>query len=395
MAQRQQRMRSLMYHQPISQDDPDKMELIVCGYIRYEADQKLNYYIPEPIVILIFDFFKAAVSMRMLTVKRVISSSWQGKLLEVCFNTNPTLSFALRACRKKKLINRHQTANIMKEYKMLQKIGNHPYINCLHYAWQTKSYIILMHDYYPRGELYQHQKKQKRFKEPVARVWIAQIISAIHCLHSINIWGLDMTPWDFLLDKDCNLCLCKVVVRHSDQWEDTASSILYRGSEYLAPEILEGEDRDEGVDWWTVGNFLYELVLGIPPFYSQNVNDCYRRIQNTMQQYPPFLGNDVKDLIDGLLMKDPKERLGYDGIREHVFFKELDWEKLERKEINVGYDGELDAKESGFEYEGGKINIGTSFKRLQWYGVLMEEENIEYDDQFAEFKTFPGTFVSE
>ena len=54
------------------------------------------------------------------------------------------------------------------------------------------------------------------------------------------------------------------------------------------------------VDWWSLGILLYELTVGIPPFYSQNVNEMYHKIQHGILRFPPFLGEECKSLIIGV-----------------------------------------------------------------------------------------------
>ena len=112
--------------------------------------------------------------------------------------------------------------------------------------------------------------------------------------------------------------------------------------EYLAPEIVMNLGHGKAVDWWALGILLYELTVGIPPFYSQNVNEMYRKIQEAPLLFPPNLSNACKDLITKLLERDPKKRMGskdddFKEIQKHAFFKSIDWQKLYNKEIEAPY----------------------------------------------------------
>ena len=83
--------------------------------------------------------------------------------------------------------------------------------------------------------------------------------------------------------------------------------------EYLAPEIVTGQGHDKAVDWWSLGILLYELTVGIPPFYSQNVNEMYNKIQHGVLRFPPFLSENCKSRIVGLLNRDPEETINTGG----------------------------------------------------------------------------------
>lgn len=111
--------------------------------------------------------------------------------------------------------------------------------------------------------------------------------------------------------------------------------------EYLAPEIVTGQGHDKAVDWWSLGILLYELTVGIPPFYSQNVNEMYNKIQHGVLRFPPFLSEHCKSLIVGLLNRDPKKRLGstqdVEDIKSHPFFSQINFDQMMAKKIDVPY----------------------------------------------------------
>eukprot|EP01083_Nonionella_stella_P284345 967955_1 len=104
---------------------------------------------------------------------------------------------------------------------------------------------------------------------------------------------------------------------------------------------FQGDDHGKPVDWWCLGVLLYELTVGIPPFYSQKISEMYRKIQEDPLIFPPHLSNACKDLISKLLVKDPNERLGVTGgfedIMRHSFFGNVDWNKLYEKNIDLPY----------------------------------------------------------
>ena len=65
----------------------------------------------------------------------------------------------------------------------------------------------------------------------------------------------------------------------------------------VAPEVVRGNGHTKAVDWWSVGILLYELCVGIPPFYSRNVNEMYDKIQHGVLKFPPFLSEACRNVI--------------------------------------------------------------------------------------------------
>lgn len=80
--------------------------------------------------------------------------------------------------------------------------------------------------------------------------------------------------------------------------------------EYLAPEVLEDNDYGRAVDWWGVGVVMYEMVVGRLPFYNRDHDILFELILMEEVRFPKTLSSEAKDLLGGLLIKDPLRRLG-------------------------------------------------------------------------------------
>lgn len=101
--------------------------------------------------------------------------------------------------------------------------------------------------------------------------------------------------------------------------------------EYLAPEIIKGDGHGSAVDWWTFGIFLFELLYGNTPFKGPTNEDTLANIVSQSLKFPgtPIVSFHARDLIRGLLIKDPENRLGSvkgaAEIKQHPFFGGLNW----------------------------------------------------------------------
>ncbi|KAJ0973052.1 hypothetical protein J5N97_021011 [Dioscorea zingiberensis] len=97
--------------------------------------------------------------------------------------------------------------------------------------------------------------------------------------------------------------------------------------EYVAPEMITGNGHDYGVDWWSLGIVLYEMLYGRTPFRGVNRKETFYRI---LSKSPELVGEKtvLRELIGSLLEKDPEKRIGCEGIKGHEFFRGVDWESL-------------------------------------------------------------------
>lgn len=111
-----------------------------------------------------------------------------------------------------------------------------------------------------------------------------------------------------------------------------ARSMSFVGThEYLAPEIIKGEGHGSAVDWWTFGIFLHELLYGKTPFKGSGNRATLFNVVGQQLRFPDSLATSYasRDLIRGLLVKEPQHRLGVKRgateIKQHPFFEGVNW----------------------------------------------------------------------
>ena len=116
--------------------------------------------------------------------------------------------------------------------------------------------------------------------------------------------------------------------------------------EYLAPEIIEGKGHGQAVDWWSLGAILFEMLTGMPPFFSKDREKLFRSIKSGSVKYPKFLSKNAVSLLEGLFIKDPDKRLGsgptgVQDIKNHPFFSGIDWDAILNMKIRPPFTPKL------------------------------------------------------
>ncbi|XP_040095204.1 serine/threonine-protein kinase Sgk1 isoform X1 [Oryx dammah] len=245
--------------------------------------------------------------------------------------------YAVKVLQKKAILKKKEEKHIMSERNVLLKNVKHPFLVGLHFSFQTADKLYFVLDYINGGELFYHLQRERCFLEPRARFYAAEIASALGYLHSLNIVYRDLKPENILLDSQGHIVLtdfglCKENIEHNG-----TTSTFCGTPEYLAPEVLHKQPYDRTVDWWCLGAVLYEMLYGLPPFYSRNTAEMYDNILNKPLQLKPNITNSARHVLEGLLQKDRTKRLGakddFMEIKNHVFFSLINWEDLINKKI--------------------------------------------------------------
>jgi serum/glucocorticoid-regulated kinase 2 len=240
----------------------------------------------------------------------------------------------MKCIRKDIIIDNEQFDNIKLEKDILFNI-DHPFVVGMEFVFQTEARIYFLMNFISGGELFRHLVKVKRFNEEQGRFFVAQIAIAIGHLHSKNILYRDLKPENILFTEDGYLKLADFGLAKTVQGTEMSNSFCGT-AEYLAPEMLIGNGHDFTVDWWALGILLYEMLVGIPPFFHKNKHRMYFLIKESPVNFPDpvrhgiEVSGDAKDLIRKLLEKNKRKRLGANGdvseILAHPFFADLDLE---------------------------------------------------------------------
>jgi len=244
--------------------------------------------------------------------------------------------FAMKILRKSHLVKRRQIERTRTERKVLSVV-NHPFIMKLHYAFQSDDKLYLVLDYCPGGELFFHLSRFRRFPERVARFYAAELLLAIGHLHKRGIIYRDLKPENVLLDAEGNVKLgdfglAKAGIKHPCE----GAMSMCGTPEYMAPEVLAQAGHGFCVDYWGLGMLLYEMMTGLPPWYTTDRAKLFRRLKSAPLDVPSYFSEQAANCVSVLLERNPRRRLGVTGIRtamEHEFFRNISWKSLYARKV--------------------------------------------------------------
>lgn len=243
---------------------------------------------------------------------------------------------AMKVMRKDTVIKNKHVDYMRAERDILTKV-EHPFIVQLRYSFQTKSKLYLILDFINGGHLFYHLYRQGIFSEDQARIYAAEIVSAVSHLHQRGIVHRDLKPENILMDADGHVMLTDFgLAKEID--ESSRSNSMCGTMEYMAPEIIQSKGHNKDADWWSVGILLYEMLSGQPPFTHANRKKLQEKIINEKLKLLPRLTGEAHSLLKGLLQKDPSKRLGSgprggDEIKRHKWFRTINWKKLDAREL--------------------------------------------------------------
>ncbi|KAJ3026749.1 UNVERIFIED_CONTAM: hypothetical protein HDU68_005135 [Siphonaria sp. JEL0065] len=246
--------------------------------------------------------------------------------------------YAMKVLPKKDIVKRQEIVHTLAERSVLIHATRSPFLASLKFSFQTPEKLYLVLDYLNGGELFYHLQKHGTFPEDWAKFYIAELICGLEHLHSHAVVYRDLKPENVLLDSNGHVVLADFGLCKENMGYGQVTNTFCGTAAYLAPEILIGEGYTNSVDWWSLGILFYEMITGLPPFYSDNVNLMYRKILHNQLLFPIGFSREAESIVRGLVERNPLQRLGAGPtdaleIKQHPYFANLDWSRLEKKQI--------------------------------------------------------------
>lgn len=245
--------------------------------------------------------------------------------------------YAMKILHKRKIMGQNLVRYARTERDVLSYFS-HPFIVSIKYAFQTPEKLYMILEYCPGGDLGAVLKREKKLSEERARLYLTEIILALEELHKKDIIFRDLKPDNVVLDEDGHALLTDFGLSKEGINNNTSAKSFCGSVAYLAPEVLRRQGHGKSVDWYLVGVLFYEMVVGIPPYFSSNKDQMFKNIKSGPLRMPERLSKDAKDLIIKLLNKNPSKRLGAgkkdaEELKTHSFFSGVNWESvMQRKQ---------------------------------------------------------------
>ncbi|KAI1236000.1 hypothetical protein IHE44_0002094 [Lamprotornis superbus] len=310
----------------------------------------------------------SSLGLQDFDLLRVIGRGSYAKVLLVRLKKTERI-YAMKVV-KKELVNDDEVGKILIGFRQRNTSLNRPQIipfwsDCILASRQKAEYVN-------GGDLMFHMQRQRKLPEEHARFYSAEISLALNYLHERGIIYRDLKLDNVLLDSEGHIKLtdygmCKEGLRPGD-----TTSTFCGTPNYIAPEILRGEDYGFSVDWWALGVLMFEMMAGRSPFDivgssdnpDQNTEDyLFQVILEKQIRIPRSLSVKAAGVLKSFLNKDPKERLGchpqtgFADIQGHPFFRNVDWDLMEQKQVvppfkpNISGEFGLDNFDSQFTNE--------------------------------------------
>jgi len=327
-------------------------------------------------------------SLEDFKILKILGKGSFGKVYLVK-NINTDKIYAMKVLDKQFVIKKNQINHTKTERIALEKL-KHPFIVRLSYAFQDMRNLYFITEFLQGGELFFHLKKNSGYKEKAVKFYMSQVLLALEFMHLNNYIYRDLKPENILIDKEGNIKLTDFGLSKIMKPNQTTYT-LCGTAEYLAPEILFGQGYDKTCDWFSFGVVIFELFCGYHPFRAKN-----KKIDPTIYlrktYIPDKVGKNAKDLIEKLFVTDPKKRLGFnsaDEVKNHPFFKDIDFNKVLNKEYKPPFVPKLDS-DTDLKYfdkiEGIGIEVGKSEKKED----KELDENLEIKEDESDDLHFEG-----
>ncbi|XP_021104060.1 rho-associated protein kinase 2 isoform X2 [Heterocephalus glaber] len=242
--------------------------------------------------------------------------------------------YAMKLLSKFEMIKRSDAAFFWEE-RDIMAFANSPWVVELFCAFQDDKYLYMVMEYMPGGDLVNLMSNYD-VPEKWAKFYTAEVVLALDVIHSMGLIHRDVKPDNMLLDRHGHLKLADFgTCMKMDETGMVHCDTAVGTPDYISPEVLKSQGGDgyygRECDWWSVGVFLFEMLVGDTPFYADSLVGTYSKIMDHKNSLSipedAEISKHAKNLICAFLT-EREVRLGRNGVEEikqHPFFKNDQW----------------------------------------------------------------------
>ena len=238
---------------------------------------------------------------------------------------------AIKILDKLKIVEKEDLERILREMQMLSELDNEHVIKVYQIYEDDNHYLIIM-EYCEGGELFNYIVGKQRLTESETAFFYYQIIEGIEYIHSKGIAHRDLKPENLLLDKDNKIKIIDFGL--SNYFDGVQKLETPCGSPcYASPEMVGGNKYNGFfIDVWATGIILFAMLCGYLPFEDDNNDVLFKQILDGKINYPSYLSEMSKDLLNKIIETNPEKRIKIEEIKRHPFY--LLGKKLYDKKFN-------------------------------------------------------------
>lgn len=238
--------------------------------------------------------------------------------------------YAMKCLSKSQLSRLKMLSYAEKEIEIMKDL-NHPFILKLFYSISTETAYYLILEYCEKGDL-DNFLNEKKLTEHEAKFFLAEILLGLEYLHSKGIIYRDLKPENILIAQDGHIRLADFGLAKEIGNHDQIVSTIVGSPAYMSPELLDRKKITKAVDIYSFGIVMHQVLTGKLPYNVENIEKVFEDIRFGRYKLDKGLGKEALGLVKILIQKKASKRPGYEEIKNHGFFKGIDWNLMSNKQ---------------------------------------------------------------